>query len=193
MLISLPPPPLSLQVYSWNNTDERNGSLVVFHAITSSALMTCTLTLVLVLSLGLSVVRPSLGRAKYIISCFACLFFVFEAGRLVMDRFSVELSQPPPQEDRVDVNGNPTEKSNAEIAYEAAQSFAFILVLPSAVLQAITYAWIFNALGQTIKDLEDRGQEAKLKLFNKFQSVLVGSIFIVAIWLVSGKLLCHIF
>ena len=57
------------------------------------------------------------------------LFFIFEAGRLVMDRFSVELSQPPPQDDDVDSSGNPTEKSSAQIAYEAAQSFAFILVL----------------------------------------------------------------
>jgi hypothetical protein len=114
------------------------------------------------------------------------MFFFFEAARLVTDRFSVELSQPPPQDDTLDSNGNPTKKSNAQVAYEAAQSFAFILVLPSAVLQATTYAWIFNALNQTIKDLEDRGQEAKLKLFNSFQNVLVASIGIVAVWLVSG-------
>ena len=178
-----------VDVYSWNNTDERNSSLVVFHAISSSALMTCTLTLVLVLSLGLSVVRPSLGKAKYIIGCFAMLFFIFEAGRLVMDRFSVELSQPPPQDDDVDSSGNPTEKSSAQIAYEAAQSFAFILVLPSAILQATTYAWIFNALNQTIKQLEDRKQDVKLKLFTNFQNVLIGSIGIVAIWLVSVTLI----
>ena len=178
-----------VDVYSWNNTDERNSNLVIFHALTSSALMTCTLTLVLVLSLGLSVVRPSLGSTKYVICCFAILFFVFEAGRLVMDRFSVELSQPPPQDENIDSRGNPTEKSSAAIAYEAAQSFAFLLVLPSAILQATTYAWIFNALNQTIKQLEDRKQDVKLKLFTSFQNVLIGSIGIVAVWLVSVSLI----
>lgn len=56
-------------VKTWNDTDERSSGLVVFHALTSSALMTSTLTLVLVLSLGLSVVRPSLG------ACCCVIFF----------------------------------------------------------------------------------------------------------------------
>ena len=101
----------------------------------------------------------------------------------------MELSQPPPQDDSLDsTTGEVKTKSSAEIAYETAQSFAFILVLPSAVLQATTYAWIFNALTQTIKDLEERKQLVKLKLFTNFQSVLMLSIFIVGIWLVAGTL-----
>merc|ERR1711871_1259299 len=87
-----------LDVSWWNTDDVRSSSLVVMHAVSSSLLMTLTLTLLLVLSLGLAVVRPSLGRLRFFVSCFAVTFFVFETARLVMDRFSVTLSNPPPQD-----------------------------------------------------------------------------------------------
>ena len=170
-----------LDVAWWNSDDVRSSSLVVMHAVSSSLLMTLTLTLVLVLSLGLAVVRPSLGRLRFFVGCFAVTFFIFETARLVMDRFSVTLSNPPPQD--INSSGNAATKSSAQIAYEAAQSFAYILVLPSAVIQAFAYAWIFNGLANTLRDLTERRQDIKLKLFVAFQNVLMLAGVVVVVWL----------
>jgi hypothetical protein len=177
-----------LDVSWWNADDVRSSSLVVLHAVSSSLLMTLTLTLILVLSLGLAVVRPSLGRLRFFVGCFSATFFVFETARLVMDRFSVTLSNPPPQDissdgSAADAGSGPAAKSSAQVAYEAAQSFAYILVLPSAVMQAFAYAWIFQGLANTVRDLSERRQDVKLKLFVAFQNVLLFAGVTVVVWL----------
>lgn len=170
----------------WNQDDIRSGGLVVIHAISSSLLMTMTLTLVLVLSLGLAVVRPSLGRLRYFVGCFAVTFFLFETARLIVDRFTVTLSHPPPRDiDKMGRVSGDLGQSSAEAAYEAAQSFAYILVLPSAILQAFVYAWIFNGLANTVQDLTDRKQDIKLKLFLSFQNMLMLAGGTVVVWLLA--------
>jgi uncharacterized membrane protein YgcG len=98
----------------------------------------------------------------------------------------VTLSNPPPQDISDDGSASgesPAAKSSAQVAYEAAQSFAYVLVLPSAVMQAFAYAWIFNGLANTVRDLTERRQDVKLKLFIAFQNVLLLAGVIVVVWL----------
>lgn len=106
--------------------------------------------LVVAVSLGYGVARPSLGANKLRIIMLGVIYFGFEASLELVTRYA---------------------QTN-----EVAEHWRVILSLPVAVLNAIFYWWIFVALQRTHSELSTGGQAHKLAIYRQFTIVLVVSL-----------------
>lgn len=133
--------------YNTYNVDgARHTPTFVAGTVASVTRRTVSRALVVAVSLGYGVVRPSLGEDARKIAALCGLYFVF--GLLL----------------------------ELETAYNGvAESERFFLVVPVAALDAVTYWWIFLALFSITQQLETRKQLVKLALFRSFARVLAAS------------------
>lgn len=110
--------------------------------------------LVVAVSWGYGVVKPTLGAIRKKIILLGVVYFIFAFAFEVLIHYN---------------------QTN-----EVPQILRMVLAVPVAVLDGIFWWWIFVSLHRTILNLEQRRQTAKLSLYKKFTWVL-GSALVVAL------------
>ena len=95
-------------------------------------------------------IRPDLGKNKTKLLLLGAVYFVFETALELVIRYG---------------------QTNA-----VAQKWRMFLSFPVALLNAITYWWIFFALYRLTAQLATRKQLLKLQLYKRFSSVLMFSL-----------------
>lgn len=137
--------------HDWNINGVRNNVLFTFLTLFAVLKSTFSYTLVLVASLGWGVTRPYLDQQTTVrILALSVLNLVLSFLRetFLSYRHSHRLSP----------------------------AFMVLCLLPSTVLNAITFFWIFTALSSLIATLRERRQMEKLILFQRLWRLLVGAI-----------------
>jgi len=135
--------------HNLNNTGVRNGAAIFFGIFMSAFRRAVSRMLIIAVSYGWGVVRPTLGKAQTKITVLGFVYFVFEFVLEMTIRFSHHR--------------------------EISKALRVILAIPVAVCNAIFYYWIFATLYRLITQLKARNQEQKLWLYKRFTMVLVSS------------------
>jgi len=136
------------------------GLLPVILGVTvSSVRKTVARLLVLTVSLGYGVVRPTLGSTAYRVGLFGAVYFVFSAA--------------------FDVASNVSSMSDYSVPTR------LFIVLPVGILDAFFYWWTFTALTRTLSQLSSRRQSAKLLLYRRFSRVLLVAVLISVAWVLG--------
>jgi len=140
-----------MDYYSFNTTGVRNMSGVISAIIFTVLRLTVSRMLVVSVSIGFPVVRPSLSTStKVKIGVLGLIYFACEAALEVVTRYA---------------------QTN-----ETAERWRIFLSLPVAVLNAIFYWWIFTALHDLINFLEQQNQAIKLNMYRTFTHMLAASL-----------------
>lgn len=154
---------------SFNDTGVRNMGGVIAAVLLTVLRLTVSRMLVVAVSIGFPVVRPSLGfSTKLKIASLGLVYFLCESALEVVTRYS---------------QMNTT-----------AEKWRIFLSLPVAVLNAIFYWWIFTALHDLINYLEQQNQVIKLSMYKSFTHMLAGSLVaavVFAIYQMSAPLHAH--
>lgn len=131
---------------SFNMTGLRPEGITVFAVLTGAARKSVSRLLVLVVSMGYGVVKPTLGGISQQVLSLTGFYFVGTAALDVM--------------------------TNVGTVDDLDSSLRVILVLPVAVLDAVYILWIFVSLSRTLAQLQARRQSAKLDMYRKFTNAL---------------------
>mmetsp|Transcript_25089 Transcript_25089/g.35147 ORF Transcript_25089/g.35147 Transcript_25089/m.35147 type:complete len:522 (-) Transcript_25089:729-2294(-) len=131
----------------YNISGENFVGAMIMGVIISTVKRTISRVLVLVVSLGYGVVKPTLGSTSYKIVMLGVLYFIF-SGTLNI----VELVQ------RTTV---------------VSLTALFLLVFPVALLDTWFYWWIVMSLLRTISQLQLRKQIIKLNMYKRFLMTLI--------------------
>ncbi|KAI8901290.1 lung seven transmembrane receptor-domain-containing protein [Globomyces pollinis-pini] len=134
---------------NYNETGEISKSLLTIMAILNAARTSLSLFMLLIVSLGYGVVKPTLGTTMNRCLALAGSHFFFNVlyaiGTLMSD----------------DVNSNPV----------------FLLTLPLSFTMTIFYMWIMGGLNDTMQHLETRRQIIKLTMYKRLWWILASTIF----------------
>jgi hypothetical protein len=142
---------------NFNSTGFRPYGTTIGAVLISSARKTVSRSLVLVVSMGYGVVRPTLGGLTKKVVSLSAAYFVATATLDVM--------------------------TNVGAIDDLTSSARIFLVLPVAVLDAVFILWIFTALSKTLAQLQARRQSAKLDLYRRFTNTLAISVVISVAWI----------
>ena len=112
-------------------------------------------------SLGYSVVKPSLGMQVPRVAGLGMAYFVLAMS------YDLLVSLP---------------RNNMHLGQPAYMDSLTVLVLLLALVDIAFYMWILQALLATISDLEKKGQAVKLLLFRRFRNVLAMSVLFSLVW-----------
>ena len=142
---------------NWNATGYRPYVFTVVAVLLGSLRTTLSRTLVLMMSMGYGVVRPTLGglNAK-VVSLSVCYLFSTAVKDVVEHVGSVDDLKP------------------------GARLF---LVLPVSVFDSVFLIWIFNSLSRTLTQLVLRQQKQKLSLYRAFTNLLAANVALSVGWL----------
>jgi len=149
--------------HDWNTRGTRTNPLFVVAAMLSVLKSICSYMLVLVASLGWGVTRPHLDSDVLFRIKLVTVAYIFVGGaREVVVSFmhSHRLSSP----------------------------FVVLCLLPVSMLNGVIFYWVFTALSTLMQSLKERGQTAKLQLFQRLWTLLV-----VALSVACGMLLYQLF
>lgn len=124
--------------------------------LTSTVRKTVSRLLVLTVSLGYGVVRPSLGSDAKRVGALGAVYFVCSAALDLV--------------------------SNVSQISELSVPLRLLFILPVTLLDGLFYWWTFKALTRTLGQLSSRRQSAKLLLYRRFSHVLLGLIGVSAGW-----------
>ncbi len=142
------------------------GSLSSLMSVTKRSI---SRILVLLVSLGYGVVRPSLGdemnKVLILGGSYFCLALLYQTNALIP--------------------GEPTQQKLSE---PQADMNALIILLIAAV-DTTFYIWIFSSLHNIIVSLTVRKQSVKLNLYTKFRAVLIFSLFFSLGWALYSMLI----
>lgn len=141
-----------------NETGHVDHAGLVWCILTSLIRKTVSRVLVLSVSFGFGVVRPTLGKTMNKIFAAAILYFLC-AGAL-------EWAQ--------------ANYASGRISIEVATIFA----VPVSILDALFYMVTFRALADTVSELRARRQAAKIKLYRRFINTLIGYVLFSISWIV---------
>ncbi|KAH9301305.1 hypothetical protein KI387_012888, partial [Taxus chinensis] len=131
---------------NFNATGSRPVNITIWAVTIGAIKKTASRLLLLMVSMGYGVVRPTLGGITSKVALFGIIYFVAsEALELV--------------ENVGNINDVPREARN-------------FFVLPVAVLDALFIIWIFTSLSKTLEKLHVRKSFAKLDLYRKFTNSL---------------------
>jgi hypothetical protein len=152
----------------FNRFGTRGGGLMFMSSILHTCKQTVSRLLVLVVSMGFGIVKPTLGDAFNTVVGLGGLFFFFS----VVQRL-YELS-----------------------SHTSAITFMqYVTMLPVAALDLVFFFWIFRSLTDVIAQLETREQGVKLQLYKRFRVVLITTMITACVWsltysviVVSGKI-----
>ena len=112
--------------------------------------------MILIVSMGYSVVRPSLGPAMVRARLLALCHFVFG----VVYSFS-----------------------SMAISAESASPWVILIILPLSATMTMLYLWTLNSLQATIKELEARMQTQKALMYKRLWAVVVWSITVMVLFI----------
>ncbi len=138
-----------------NKHGTRNMPLMLSAVLFTSIKKVISRMLVLIVSMGYGVVRPSLGEGGYKVAVIGAMYFAFASVQHAVESVS----------------------HSEKITFSK-----YLLLLPVALLDVLFYFWIFRALIITIKTLEIKRQNIKLVMYVRFQRILYLSVLVSLIW-----------
>ncbi|XP_014516745.1 transmembrane protein 87B [Vigna radiata var. radiata] len=144
---------------NFNSTGTRPMGITLWAVTFTSVKKTLSRLLLLVVSMGYGVVRPTLGgnRIAYRVLLLGLLYFVaYEALGLVEHLGNIN-----------DFSGKTK----------------LLLVLPVVCLDSCFILWIFSSLSKTLEKLQTRRNLAKLELYRKFTNTLAVSVLLSIAWI----------
>lgn len=139
-----------------NNNGVRFNALFLFGMMTSVSRRTISRMLVVAVSMGYGVVKPILGEEKKKIVILGCVYWSFAFAFEVLIHYSQ--------------------------TQEVSPMLRTILTPPVAVLDGYFWWWIFASLNDTVSQLKQKRQMAKLGLYKKFSWCLGVSLVIAFIF-----------
>ena len=139
-----------IDYYQWNDAGNRNVPLIVTAIMLTVSRLTLSRMLVVAVSLGWGVVRPSLGNNTWKLVALGVLYFLCEGGLELVQRYS------PLDAD--------------------AEKWRLALIVPVSVLNSVFYWWMFLSLHRLLSFLDARKQEAKLHIYKQLTAVLLASL-----------------
>ncbi|KAJ3682916.1 hypothetical protein LUZ60_013143 [Juncus effusus] len=142
---------------NFNSTGTRPMGITLWAVSFTAVKKTVSRLLLLVVSMGFGVVRPTLGGISSRVAILGFAYFcASEALELVEHLGNIN-----------DFSGK----------------VRLVLVLPVAVLDATFIVWIFSSLSRTLEKLQVRRSMAKLELYRKFTNSLAISVLISVAWI----------
>lgn len=142
---------------NFNSTGSRPMGITLWAVTFSSVKKTLSRLLLLVVSMGYGVVKPTLGGiTSKVLSLGAIYFVATEALELVEHLGNIN-----------DFSGKTK----------------LFLVLPVAFLDSCFILWIFSSLSRTLEKLQMRRNMAKLELYRKFTNSLAVSVLLSIAWI----------
>ncbi|KAH9245984.1 hypothetical protein BASA81_016525 [Batrachochytrium salamandrivorans] len=143
----------------FNAHGSRSTELMLWASMLHTMKQTVSRMLVLIVSMGFGIVKPSLGDSANTVWGLGGLFFFFSMIQRVY-----ELS-----------------------AHTSAVTFMqYVTMLPVASLDLVFFVWIFRSLSEVMSQLEAKtsvGKEnAKLELYRKFRRVLYFTMLVACVW-----------
>ncbi|KAH7445208.1 hypothetical protein KP509_02G112600 [Ceratopteris richardii] len=144
--------------YANFNTTGKRPMGITFWAVTFGTFKkTLSRVLILVVSMGYGVVRPTLGGLTSKVILLGATYFL---AAEVLDIFE-----------------------HVGTISDLSGRARLFLVLPVAILDAIFILWIFRALAKTVEKLQVRRMGAKLELYKNFTNALAISVIISVAWI----------
>ncbi|KAF7830858.1 transmembrane protein 87A-like [Senna tora] len=142
---------------NFNSTGTRPMGITLWAVTFTAVKKTVSRLLILVVSMGYGVVRPTLGGiTRKVLLLGASYFVASEALELVEHLGNIN-----------DFSGKTR----------------LFLVLPVALLDACFILWIFSSLSKTLEKLQIRRSTAKLELYRKFTNSLAVTVLLSVIWI----------
>uniref|UniRef100_A0A6U0UN44 Transmembrane protein 87A n=1 Tax=Pinguiococcus pyrenoidosus TaxID=172671 RepID=A0A6U0UN44_9STRA len=150
----------------WNMSGSQHLGGMMFALLVGISKQALSRVLVLMVSTGYGIVKPSLGDMLYGMLALGGLYFIFALGQGLMVKLPA---------------GDATIGSSSW----AYSSFLFLIILVQSTIDVTFYAWILQELTNTIQYLKQRRQEIKLKLFRRFRAVLILSAVFSVAWAIT--------
>uniref|UniRef100_A0A7S2XZ88 GOST seven transmembrane domain-containing protein n=1 Tax=Fibrocapsa japonica TaxID=94617 RepID=A0A7S2XZ88_9STRA len=146
---------------AWDEEGHRNLGAMVFGMISGVCKRALSRMLVLIVSLGYGVVKPSLGNTFRMILMLGAAYLGLS--------LTYDLLSGLPSHDK-------------DLAKPAFIDLLAILVLLQSFIDVVFYMWILQALTRTIFLLKTRKQWIKYMLFERFRLVLIISVLFSVAW-----------
>jgi hypothetical protein len=142
---------------NFNSTGSRPMVITVWAVTFTAVKKTVSRLLLLVVSMGFGVVRPTLGGLTSKVILLGVVYFVASEALELVEHL-----------------GNINDFSGKA---------RLILVLPVALLDACFILWIFSSLSKTLEKLQIRKSTGKLELYRKFTNSLAVTVLLSVIWI----------
>eukprot|EP00262_Sarcandra_glabra_P021177 TRINITY_DN878_c0_g1_i1.p1 TRINITY_DN878_c0_g1~~TRINITY_DN878_c0_g1_i1.p1 ORF type:complete len:530 (+),score=68.19 TRINITY_DN878_c0_g1_i1:75-1664(+) len=142
---------------NFNSTGSRPMGITIWAVTFSAVKKTISRLLLLVVSMGYGVVRPTLGGITSKVVLLGVIYFVASEALELVEHL-----------------GNINDFSGKARLF---------LVLIVAVLDACFILWIFSSLSKTLEKLQMRKSMAKLELYRKFTNTLAVSVLVSVAWI----------
>ncbi|PSR93265.1 Transmembrane protein like [Actinidia chinensis var. chinensis] len=142
---------------NFNGTGSRPMGITIWAVTFSAVKKTVSRLLLLVVSMGYGIVRPTLGGITSKVLLLGVIYFVASEALELVEHL-----------------GNINDFSG---------KVRLFLVLPVALLDACFILWIFSSLSKTLEKLQIRRSMAKLELYRKFTNSLAVSVLLSVAWI----------
>eukprot|EP00271_Cylindrocystis_brebissonii_P009131 TRINITY_DN23798_c0_g1_i1.p1 TRINITY_DN23798_c0_g1~~TRINITY_DN23798_c0_g1_i1.p1 ORF type:complete len:527 (-),score=95.10 TRINITY_DN23798_c0_g1_i1:937-2517(-) len=142
---------------NFNATGFRPYGITVWAVTLGAVRKTVSRMLILVVSMGFGVVRPTLGGLTRLVLALGGVYFLATESLDIMQHVGA-----------ID---------------DLSSSERVLLVLPVAVLDAVFILWIFTALSKTLALLQVKKTTHKLELYRKFTNALALSVVVSVAWI----------
>ncbi|PKI46175.1 hypothetical protein CRG98_033433 [Punica granatum] len=142
---------------NFNSTGTRPIGITIWSVTFTAVKKTVSRLLILAVSMGYGVVRPTLGSMTLRILLLGAIYFVASEALELFEHL-----------------GNVNDFSGKARLF---------LVLPVALLDTCFILWIFSSLSKTLEKLQIRRSMAKLELYRKFTNCLAVSVLISIAWI----------
>ncbi|KNC48434.1 uncharacterized protein AMSG_04881 [Thecamonas trahens ATCC 50062] len=136
-------------LWEYNKVGRANLVTAVFGILCNACKETLSRMLVLAVSMGYGVVKPSLGTDKYKVFGLGAVFFVVDAINSLHSRLAPRTGPARPS-----------------------LAFAVAVVVPQSLANALFFYWTFIALARCMHHLEKRRQYVKLLMYKTFAIAL---------------------
>ncbi|XP_059666849.1 uncharacterized membrane protein YHL071W-like [Cornus florida] len=142
---------------NFNSSGSRPMGITIWAVTFSAVKKTVSRLLLLVVSMGYGIVRPTLGGITSKVLLLGLIYFVASEALELVEHL-----------------GNINDFSGKARLF---------LVLPVALLDACFILWIFSSLSKTLEKLQIRRSMAKLELYRKFTNSLAVSVLLSVAWI----------
>ncbi|KAL3684642.1 hypothetical protein R1sor_002664 [Riccia sorocarpa] len=142
---------------NFNRTGLRPMGITIWAVTLGAVKKTVSRLLILVVSMGYGVVRPTLGGLTSKVLLLGGTYFLAAESLDVVE--------------------------NVGTINDLSGKARLFLVLPVAILDAFFILWIFTSLSKTLEKLQARKQVAKLDLYRKFTNALAVAVVVAVVWI----------
>ncbi|KAG6526950.1 transmembrane protein 87A-like [Zingiber officinale] len=142
---------------NFNSTGTRPMGITIWAVTFTAIKKTVSRLLLLVVSMGYGVVRPTLGGITTTVALLGVVYFIASEALELVEHLG-------------NIN-------------DFAGKARLFLVLPVALLDATFIVWMFSSLSKTLEKLQVRRNTAKLELYRKFTNTLAVSVLLSIVWI----------